>query len=297
MAQWQKVSWAIASLVVGFSAGCRSVPPEATVTVPSPAPVVASSPAAATPAATPAVNFYQRGLDRGASAATLTQIAQSRDDWRLVATRWQQAIDQLRAVPTSSPDHSKAQQKIREYQSNLAVAQTRATRPNVPVTPTRLEEALRNSNNSPQASRAAAPAPVAAPASISAAAPIEATTAFRVPIVQRSGGTPIINVTFNGSQPFPMILDTGASGTVITPAMAQQLRVRPVGQAQVNTASAANVTFPLGYVQSMQVGDAVAENVLVAIAGPELTYGLLGQNFFRRFDLTIREHEVEFRPR
>ncbi|MBD1910690.1 MULTISPECIES: retropepsin-like aspartic protease [unclassified Leptolyngbya] len=300
MAQWHKVSWAIASLLAGVSAGCQSVPPESAATS-SPVPVVTPSPAASTPAAKPTVNLYQRGLDRGGSAATLTQIAQSRDDWRLVATRWQQAIDQLQAVPASHPDHSKAQQKIREYQRNLAIAQARSVRPNPPVTPTNLAEALGNSAPNP---RRSAPAPVAQPA---ASAPVPARnsapipsaegTGFRVPIVRRAGGTPIINVTFNGSTAFPMILDTGASGTVITREMAQHLQVRAVGQAQVSTASASNVSFPLGYVNSIQVGDAVAQNVLVAIAGPNLTYGLLGQDFFQAFDVTIREQEVEFHPR
>ena len=43
---------------------------------------------------------------------------------------------------------------------------------------------------------------------------------FRVPIKRRSGKTPVIDVTFNGNQVFEMILDTGASGTLITQQMA-----------------------------------------------------------------------------
>ncbi|MHC5830812.1 MAG: retroviral-like aspartic protease family protein, partial [Nostoc sp.] len=43
---------------------------------------------------------------------------------------------------------------------------------------------------------------------------------FTAPIKRRIGGTPIVEVTFNGQQKFEMIVDTGASGTVITQEMA-----------------------------------------------------------------------------
>ena len=42
------------------------------------------------------------------------------------------------------------------------------------------------------------------------------TRVFRVPIKRRSGRTPVIDVTFNGGQSFEMIVDTGASKTLIT---------------------------------------------------------------------------------
>jgi len=290
MAQWQPVSWAIAGLLL--VTGCRSAPPEPIAAPPSPS--VSANPPAPSPTPTPSPNLYQRGLDRGASAASLSQNAQSRDDWRLVASLWQQAIEQLQAIPANSPDHGRAQQKIQEYQRNLTVAQSRADRPNTPVTPTPIADIL--PQTPPPTQRTAVPAQVA-PRTNPTLQPVQGETVFRVPIVRRAGGTPVINVTFNGNQTFPMVLDTGASGTVITTAMANQLGVQPVGEARVNTASAANVTFPLGYVDSIQVGGAIAEDVLVAIASPQLPIGLLGQDFFRVFDVTIREQEVEFRPR
>jgi predicted aspartyl protease len=107
----------------------------------------------------------------------------------------------------------------------------------------------------------------------------------------------VINVTFNGNRQYQMILDTGASGTVITQPMAAALGVVPVGQARVNTASAQNVTFPLGYLNSIEVGGAIARNPLVAVAGSNLNIGLLGQDFFQNYDITIRQEEVEFRTR
>lgn len=107
----------------------------------------------------------------------------------------------------------------------------------------------------------------------------------------------MIAVTFNGSQTYEMILDTGASGTLITSAMAEALGVQSVGETSVDTASAQNVSFHLGYVDSIEVGGAVANNVLVAMSGPELSLGLLGHDFFGNYDITIRENEVEFRVR
>lgn len=296
MTRLRRMSLVMLGVLLSLGSGCRPVPPDPVAAPPSPSPdAIAPSPtpvASVAAVATPEENRFQRGLDRAASAATLSQIAQSRDDWRLVASRWQQAIDQLRAIPSGHPDHGKAQQKIQEYQRNLTVAQARADRPQPPVVPrTTIREAVSTVTPATPAQPIAPPAPV----SSSGSSPT-AETVFRVPILRRAGGTPIINVAFNG-QTFPMVLDTGASGTVITQQMAARLRVVPVGQARVNTASASNVTFPLGYVDSIQVGGAIAEDMLVAIAGPDLPFGLLGQDFFRTFDVTIREQEVEFRPR
>jgi predicted aspartyl protease len=94
-----------------------------------------------------------------------------------------------------------------------------------------------------------------------------------------------------------MIVDTGASGTVITRQMATSLNVVPVAEAAVDTASERAVVFPLGYVNTIQVGGVIANHVLVGVAGPELGVGLLGHDFFGSYDITIREDQVEFRER
>jgi hypothetical protein len=61
-------------------------------------------------------------------AATITQSAASRDDWKLVVSKWQQAIALLKTVPPSHPKKGLAQQKIGEYQRNLAYAKQQAVR-------------------------------------------------------------------------------------------------------------------------------------------------------------------------
>ena len=60
------------------------------------------------------------------SAATLTQSATLKDDWKLVASEWQEAIALMKAVPPSHPQHIVAQQKAIEYQRNLDYAQNNA---------------------------------------------------------------------------------------------------------------------------------------------------------------------------
>jgi hypothetical protein len=56
----------------------------------------------------------------------LAQTAQSQNEWIAVASEWQQAVKLARAVPSTSPNYQKAQQKAAEYQANLIVANRRA---------------------------------------------------------------------------------------------------------------------------------------------------------------------------
>lgn len=93
-----------------------------------------------------------------------------------------------------------------------------------------------------------------------------------------------------------MIVDTGASGTVITQEMANALGVVTVGKAKANTVSSKSVEFPIGYIDSMEVSGVMVNKVAVAIAGWELETGLLGHDFFGNYDLTIKRDVVEFRP-
>jgi aspartyl protease family protein len=114
-------------------------------------------------------------------------------------------------------------------------------------------------------------------------------------IKRREGGTPVIEVTFNGRQTFEMLFDTGASDTVITPQMAQALRVVPQGSAIFETAGGI-IRVPLGRVTSVAAGGIVINNLVVGI-NPSLSLGLLGQDFFGNYDVTIKQNVVEFRPR
>jgi aspartyl protease family protein len=119
---------------------------------------------------------------------------------------------------------------------------------------------------------------------------------FRVPIVRRSGKVPIIEVKFNGSQTFEMMLDTGASGTLITQSMANALKIKPTGTVRAQIADGSEVKFLTGMVRSIGVSRAVVNNVEVAIA-PKGEIGLLGHDFFGNYDLKILENAIEFHRR
>ena len=116
---------------------------------------------------------------------------------------------------------------------------------------------------------------------------------FQAKIKRRASGTPVIDVVFNGNKTFEMIVDTGASGTLITQRMATALGVKTVGIARAGIADGSVVEFPIGRVQSIGVGGALIRNVEVAIAR-QMEIGLLGHDFFGNYDVKIKKDVVEF---
>lgn len=296
---------ALTGLLVYSNVACESQQPSST-TPPSASPVSASQLASPLPQVQPTASDavasarpdpYQQAIERASSAYKISQSAQSRDDWRLVINRWQQAIDLMKEVPATNARHRQAQQKLSEYRQNLAFAQRQASRSIQPANPGGVIVLPPRPSPQPQPQPLSPVPAAAAPQTQPTAAETPNPQVFTAPIVRREGNTPVIRVLFNNSQPFDMIVDTGASGTLITQGMAAALGVVPVSQAKVDTASQKGVTFPLGYVQSIQVSGATSTNVLVAIAGTGLETGLLGHDFFGHYDVTIREKEVEFRER
>jgi clan AA aspartic protease (TIGR02281 family) len=107
----------------------------------------------------------------------------------------------------------------------------------------------------------------------------------------------VIDVSFNRGQVFEMIVDTGASNTVITPQMAQALGVQPSAVQRFDTATAQGIELGVGQVAEISAGGVVAQNMTVAIAGPELPTGLLGHDFFGNYDMTVKRDVIEFRTR
>lgn len=126
-----------------------------------------------------------------------------------------------------------------------------------------------------------------------AAQPSRNQKVFQAKIKRRAGGTPVIDVVFNGNKTFEMIVDTGASGTLITQRMANVLGVRPVRTVRAGIADGSVVEFPIGMVRSIRVGGAAIQNVEVAIA-KQMQIGLLGHDFFGNYDVKIKKDVVEF---
>jgi len=317
----------------------KSAAPPATIT----APLVSPTSSTGQPSEIEPSSFEQ-GLDKATSAFSISQSAQSIEDWNLVASQFQEAIALLEAVPVNSPYFPNAQTKILEFQRQLKYAQKQATRPinpkaeaepkrivavvpqpslapKITLRPQTLECGEKNLSQCPRQTlctlgsftrserrklplRLLLARKCSHRGALEELPPITALPppdfnqpqVFVAPIKRRVGGTPIIEVIFNGNQQFEMILDTGASGTVITQKMADSLGVMPVGKAKANTASSKAVEFPIGYVDSMEVGGARVNQVAVAIAGSDLETGLLGHDFFGDYDLTIKRDVVEFRP-
>lgn len=95
----------------------------------TPAPVAMASPKPATPpAAKPpmASNPWRDGVNSAIKAANLALNAKSKSEWNAVATEWQRAVNQMKAVPANSPFYQKAQEKAGEYENNLGIAKQRA---------------------------------------------------------------------------------------------------------------------------------------------------------------------------
>ena len=280
------------------SVACSSEPTTDATGTPSTAPAILKSPTL--PARKPLKdvesdsssqpNRYELALDKAYSADNISQSAQSSDDWNLVVSQWTDAIALMKALPATNPNKAIARTKIAEYQRNLTYAKQQATRP-IQQTPERVVDFVPETPPSlPRVSRTVAQE---APPSMQSNQ-----TVFQTPIKRRANRTPVINVTFNGTQQFEMIVDTGASGTVITQPMAAALGVVAVAKAKANTASANAVEFPIGYIDSIQVGGALVKDVPVAIAlSPELEIGLLGHDFFGNYDVTVKRDVVEFHPR
>ncbi|MEG4342592.1 retropepsin-like aspartic protease [Microcoleus sp. A003_D6] len=128
-----------------------------------------------------------------------------------------------------------------------------------------------------------------------ATSPAAKSGVFQAKIKRREANIPVIEVTFNGKQKFEMMVDSGASGTVITPAMAKALGVVLQGTVQAQTPNGV-ATFPLGRLTSIEAGGLAVQNVVVAIS-PSLDIGLLGHDFFGNKDITIKQDVIEFRSR
>jgi len=118
-----------------------------------------------------------------------------------------------------------------------------------------------------------------------------------VPIVRRDAGIPVLSVLFNG-RPYEMLLDTGASVVVLPARVARELGIEATGSMLVSTASASRVEFGVSQVQSAQLGSLVVNDLDVAIAGNDaIEIGLLGQNFYSDYDLTVRQDTIELTRR
>lgn len=143
----QTLIWGSALLVTACGAAPKTsgtaAPPSATIAANSPMPPAAiktkptnppqpkagSKSSPSTPAPDPKApppEAYSRALDKAESAQNIASTARSRDDWSLVASQWQQAVQFMQAVPASHAYYKRAQSKLGGYQRFLANAKARS---------------------------------------------------------------------------------------------------------------------------------------------------------------------------
>lgn len=125
---------------------------------------------------------------------------------------------------------------------------------------------------------------------------------FRVPIKDIRGGTPVVDVTFNGTETFEMLFDTGATTTLILPSMAAKLELETLGNAEATVADGRTNKVNIARVNSLAVGDLELNDITVTFdpRADEASLegmGLLGQNVFQNYDVLLKQNEIEFRER
>ncbi|MEL6158881.1 MAG: retropepsin-like aspartic protease [Cyanobacteria bacterium J06623_5] len=250
-------------------------------TVPSLAPEQTSEMAASAAA-------YREGINLASGAYLLSQSAFSPDDWGLIASRWQRAAAALTDVSKADKNYAVAQQKIAEYTSHADAALAQVANMQTPVhepTPAAVSRAPLASPSEQPSERPSVPQQVYQQPSQPSSP-----RSVRVPIVRRLQGTPVVRVTFNGVKTYDMILDTGASRTLITRRMADELGVITTERMIAATASQAEVSFDVGQIASISMGEVTLTNARVSI-GEAVDVGLLGNDFLRGYDVIIRARE------
>lgn len=121
----------------------------------------------------------------------------------------------------------------------------------------------------------------------------------RLAIKRRENGVPVVDVWFNKRKSFEMMVDSGASMTVITRPMATALGITTAHIVDSITVKTANgqTNMPIVYLSSVTVAGLTTQQVPVAIAGPDMEIGLLGQDFLQRYDVNLRTSHIEFHDR
>ena len=109
----------------------------------------------------------------------------------------------------------------------------------------------------------------------------------------KNGGSLVVQVTLNQERSAQLIVDTGASMTVLSTQAAIDLGILGTTDNELLTVNTAggSVQVNMNYLSSLTVGTAQATNVAVAIHDlpdiPEHIEGLLGMSFLKHFLVTL----------
>jgi clan AA aspartic protease (TIGR02281 family) len=262
-------------LLLTSMTACSS--PKIATQAPTPSPPPVSEPITPTPTipASPAPvqqnqgEVYQQALSRADAANAIGQSAISKDDWSLVAHNLAESVQMLKSIEPNSAQHILAEKVLPKYEQQLDSAKRKAINFVSKSAPTAITSTQ--------------------------AAVLPQRDMFTLPIREKLGGVPVVEVTMNG-QKVSMLLDTGASHTLITQSVARRLKLEVNGTSQSETANG-TATFDVSTIDRIQFGAAEVNDIRVAIGQDDLPYGLLGHDVYDGYDITFKENSIEFRKR
>ena len=119
--------------------------------------------------------------------------------------------------------------------------------------------------------------------------------------VEMNGANIVVPVVVNGSLKTHMMMDTGATFTVVTPRVAKKLGLKLASRIPLMTANGP-ISAPLSRLASLKVGNAEVRGLEVAVhnfSPDPRVEGLLGLNFLNRFHTSIdsRKQHLTLAPR
>jgi clan AA aspartic protease (TIGR02281 family) len=212
---------------------------------------------------------YEQAVTKADAAQAIGQSAISKDDWLLVVQNLQDSVQMLKSIEPNTPQYILAAKILPKYEQQLASAK---------------QKTVNFMSKSAQTTLMPTQSAVLPQEEI-----------FSIPIREKLGGVPVIEVTMD-NQKVSMLLDTGASHTLITKSVANQLRLEIDGISHANTANG-KATFDVGTIDRIKFGRGEVNDVRVAIGQDNLPYGLLGHDVYDGYDITIKEASIEFRKR
>jgi clan AA aspartic protease (TIGR02281 family) len=190
----------------------------------------------------------------------------------------QEAIATIESMSPQDVDYSAARQALPEMRALLAKARGKAQQP-------ALSQQVANNPASSSARENATPQPAIDD------------RRFEVPIVGKVGGIPIVEVTFNGRDRIAMLMDTGASNTMLPSAIADRLNLSYLGtEVPIHTAGG-TTNFRVAKLRAIAIGKIERTNIPIAVGNNSLPYGLLGHDVYDGYDITFRSDRLIFERR
>jgi hypothetical protein len=251
--------------------GCQTIAPPPKTIAP-PIPTLPPLPIQSTTISTSPL--YQTAIATAQTATQLGQEAKSVEDWQAVVIQWQTAVNLMQKIPENDVNRTAALKNLVLLEEGVARSKAK------------LKEFRVQSSERPSV-----PEPVAIIPTKPSSSPIATGSKYQATIKSYRNNIPIIDVMFNGAVSFEMMLDTGASNTMITESMSKILHVKPVRSVPAKTPGG-EVEFQVGYVESIGIGDNLIQGLPVAIG----TEALLGHDFFGDCNINIKRDQniVEF---